>query len=432
MLLNEYFARQQNGLAKTLNALIKTPYGQSIDIQNYSAVTYDSFNMIPFMTGSVLSQHPDDITVGSKTDLERHQTSGTTGKPKMIYHDPDIRASRYPSYIENLINSSKDPMLVHGSATAMSYWIPDTIFTRYYPHVKIQKYSNVDDATTILKNGDLLYITEYVSAYIRLLWNLTLKLKAGLISADQFRKEYVFIELNGDEMSLSELHDCFHMTKDLFGVEPEIVLVYGMTELGGIGIYVFNPADSSLRYRVKHDKYVEVVNNNDKVLPLGEVGQIVITQLGIEKGSILVRYKTGDIGKLECIDREIYIVLMGRNPSEGTISLQQCKVSIPGLMKKISKEFKAPVRGTFQVLNTTGGNFARLSAELFSPVFSSNSTRTSAVNFLQKTIIEDGDLNYDVTKGYIQFDIRTYKEDKLDKVTKTWKILPPEIITSPR
>jgi hypothetical protein len=419
----DYYRSKKADILKIIEASSHTEHGKDISIMKFAVDTYEDFCSIPFSDGEELAEKPFRFVNGPKEQYSLKQTSGTTGKSKKIYHDPETRVITYPQNVQDIIMSSHDPVLLHGSAEAMTYWLLDNTFSKLFPNVRILRYDDIASASQLIQEGDLLYITEYVSAIKRLFYSLGQMVDAGTVKKDQLKKTHVVIELSGDAMSLNELNECWITAQELFGVEPRIVLTYGMTELGGIGIYSYNPDDKSIRYKIKDEKFVEVVDQETGAPLQKGIGEIAVTQLRWTQGTILLRYRTGDLGSLIVANDAMYLELIGRNPSKGLISLQQCKVSVPGVMRQVYEKYKIPMNAIFQVIDGEHGSFSTLSVSVYSPAFVDKTAGRQVGEYFKEVIINDGTLDWDVTNGYIKFDIKSHYDASLDQVQKNWKIL---------
>ncbi len=86
------------------------------------------------------------------------------------------------------------------------------------------------------------------------------------------------------------------------GLNIEVFDIYGMTETGGVGTLGMDCARHN-GIHVWDDQYLlEVVNEEGKPVPDGEVGELIVTSLTREALPV-IRYKTGDLTKIISRDR---------------------------------------------------------------------------------------------------------------------------------
>ena len=108
-----------------------------------------------------------------------------------------------------------------------------------------------------------------------------------------------------------------------FGIP--IINEYGVSEAGGIIAFEDNQFNWVLS---KETQFIEIVDENNKILPIGSEGEILITDL-FNKAMPFIRYKTGDIGRLKEKKGTLYLdKLIGRK--NDNIILPNGKIS-PGL-----------------------------------------------------------------------------------------------------
>lgn len=159
-----------------------------------------------------------------------------------------------------------------------------------------------------------------------------------------------------------------------FGIP--IINEYGVSEAGGIIAFEDNQFNWVLS---KETQFIEIVDENNKILPIGSEGEILITDL-FNKAMPFIRYKTGDIGRLKEKKGTLYLdKLIGRK--NDNIILPNGKIS-PGLtFYYISKALleKTGIINEFIIRQVKIDTF------IFEMVMSRNFER-SEIKYLEKSV----------------------------------------------
>ncbi|HUW23991.1 MAG TPA: hypothetical protein VMW04_00005, partial [Patescibacteria group bacterium] len=337
----------------------------------------------------------------------------------------DQTALRFPDLIHNIINISQRPILLHQNKNTSTHVTYDINFPKTYPHSRVAKYNTPEEVAELVKDADLVYIEEAVSGFRRLVYSLEKLIKENKKIADVFAGKIILVETGADPVFLNELSELYLKLKNIFKTGPDIAVTYGLTETQDVSVYVFSQRDSATRYRVFDNKFVEVLDLKTGEPLIGSLGEIVITPLWWEKGTILPRYRTGDIGALEFFDNIPYLTISGRLPGSGVISFTGFKVSIPGICKILREQFEYPFRLQAQVKEKQDGSSGTLVIKLYSPCFSDLSVSEQVKTFLKNFIIKEYGLEFDIGQGYRRLEIITSTDDVGDKY---WSILPKEIV----
>ncbi len=261
----------------------------------------------------------------SKSNSYVGKTSGSSGHPFIFAKDRFCHALTWAEFIDRYQWIDID---LNQSLQARFYGIPldfrGNLVERFKDRVSLRRRFNVFDLSEQkmrafldrFKNSKFDYVNGYTSAivlfakYLRkqkiILKDICPNLKVCIVTSEKlFENDKTLIETT-------------------FGVP--VVNEYGASEVGLIafenqtGEWIMN----------SQSLFVEVLDENNKVLPLGEEGRIVITSL-YNKAHPMIRYDIGDTGalaKTSTLKRPVLEKLTGR--TNDVAKLADGKV-VPGL-----------------------------------------------------------------------------------------------------
>lgn len=272
------------------------------------------------------ASHWDTIPILSKRDLQqplRHRlshgftkkncltnnTSGSSGNPLSFAKDPFCHALSWAIFMDRYLWYDLD---LSTSNQARFYGIPLNKVSYYKERLKDVlsnrfRFSVFDMSDTQLKKNVKTFSRssyEYLYGYSNALAifgkylerkNLVLKSICPTLKACIATSETLFEE---DRKLLEKA----------FGVP--VINEYGCAELG---LIAFQNPNGEWQIN-SHDLYLEVLDENDTVLPYGEQGRLVITSL-YNKAHPFIRYDLGDIGTLSkhsTVSKPILESLAGR------------------------------------------------------------------------------------------------------------------------
>jgi hypothetical protein len=355
-------------------------------------------------------------------------TGGSTGKNKNIYYDLSQQIKlQFPDLINNILRLSKKPLYMHHDVHGTTHDTYEINFPVVFPNVTVARYKSSEDALSYMKEADVIYIEDQVSSFRRIIYLI----EDALSNVSDLRKimcgKILIIELGGDPVSLDELKSFYSRIKQIFGTGPDIAMTYGLVETQDVGVFVLQPWSTSLKYRVFNNKFIEVLDTITREPVVGSEGEIVITPMYWEKGTLLPRYETGDIGMLEFFDDVPYLTVKGRISGKGVLSFSTAKISILGLSEILRKSFEYPIKIQAQILEEENSLYSTLKIVLSSPAFVNENASLMSKEFLSKFIIKEYNLANDIHQGYRKLAIDTTTDDNLEK---EWCILPKEIITT--
>ncbi|WP_084647851.1 phenylacetate--CoA ligase family protein [Flaviramulus basaltis] len=269
------------------------------------------WNSIPVMTKQDLQQPLEQrLTIGfSQRKIYVNKTSGSSGNPFYFAKDKFCHALTWAVFINryslfNLdFNSSKQARFYGIPLNTSSYYkerFKDILGKRYRFSVFDLSYNKCEKNLEKFKDSKFNYIYGYTSAIVQFAKFLqqkkvVLKTICPSIKACIVTSEMLF---EADKTLL----------KTYLGVP--IINEYGAAELGLIAFQ--NKEDEWLINN--EDLFVEILDENDTVLPYGKEGRIVVTSL-YNKAHPFIRYDLGDIGtfsKLSTPEKLILEKLIGR------------------------------------------------------------------------------------------------------------------------
>ncbi|WP_194768202.1 phenylacetate--CoA ligase family protein [Tamlana sp. I1] len=255
---------------------------------------FTNWNSLPVMTKSDL-QTPltKRLSNGfSKTNCHFHKTSGSSGTPFIFAKDKFCHALTWANFIDRYNWFNID---IQHSKQARFYGIPldkkgyykerlkDKLSNRYRFSVfdlsDVQLGKNVEK----FKTTPFEYINGYTSAIVQFAKylqknNIVLKTVCPTLKACIVTSEMLF----ESDKTLLETQ---------FGVP--VINEYGAAELGLIAFQ-----NSKNEWLINNeDLYVEILDEENTILPYGETGRVVITSL-FNKAHPFIRYDLGDIGTL--------------------------------------------------------------------------------------------------------------------------------------
>ena len=269
------------------------------------------WNDLPIMTKQNLQQPlaarlSDGFT---PKNIHIHKTSGSSGHPFSFAKDKFCHALTWAIFIDRYswfnidLNHSKQARFYGIPLNKIGYYkerLKDKLSHRFRFSVFDLSDSQLEKNIEKFKQTSFDYINGYTSSIVQFAKYLKRKniilnsvcptLKACIVTSEMlFDKDKVLLESQ-------------------FGIP--LVNEYGAAELGLIAFQ--NKKNEWLINR--DDLFVEILDEKNNVLPLGEEGRIVITSL-YNKAHPFIRYDIGDVGKLSkksSTEKPILEKLIGR------------------------------------------------------------------------------------------------------------------------
>jgi phenylacetate-CoA ligase len=271
---------------------------------------YD-WNSVPVMTKSHLQQPlKNRLSEGfNKNNVYINKTSGSSGNPFVFAKDKFCHALTWSVFVDRYnwfdldFNTSKQARFYGIPLNKKGYYkerFKDFLSNRYRFSVFDLSDPQLEKNLNKFKTKKFNYINGYTSSIVQFTKflkqkNIVLKticpsLKACIVTSEMLFKE---------DKTLLETQ---------FGIP--VINEYGAAELGLIAFQ--NTAEEWVVNN--EDLFVEILDENNHVLPYGEEGRVVITSL-YNKAHPFIRYDLGDIGKLSkesTIIKPILETLIGR------------------------------------------------------------------------------------------------------------------------
>ena len=252
------------------------------------------WNSIPVMTKRQLQQPlTERLSEGfSIKNSYINKTSGSSGDPFIFAKDPFCHALTWAGFIDRYgwygldFNTSKQARFYGIPLDKKSYYkerFKDVLSKRYRFSVFNLTDTQFEKNLNIFKTTRFEYINGYTSAIVQFAKylqrkNIVLKTFCPSLKVCIVTSEMLFPE----DRTLLETQ---------FGIA--VINEYGAAELG---LIAFQDAEKEWVVN-SEDLYIEILDENNKVLPYGEEGRVVITAL-YNKAHPFIRYDLGDIGKL--------------------------------------------------------------------------------------------------------------------------------------
>lgn len=281
----------------------------------YNSITkntnVDNWNSLPVLTKTDLQQPLDNrLSYGyTKNICHVSKTSGSSGTPFIFAKDKFSHAltwsvfkHRY-SWFNLDLNTSKQARFYGIPLNKKGYYkerLKDFLANRFRFSVFDLSNKQLEKNLTKFSKTRFDYINGYTSAIVQFAKflkekNIVLKTVCPSLKVCIVTSEMLF-------------QDDRELLENQFGIP--VVNEYGSAELGLIAFQ--NPNGE---WQVNNeDLYVEILDEQDNILPYGEIGRVVVTSL-YNKAHPFIRYDLGDIGMLSknsTLQKPILEKLIGR------------------------------------------------------------------------------------------------------------------------
>ncbi len=340
-------------------------YGKKLAAAGITSVaTPEDFEKLPFSEKNDLRDaYPLGLMTAPEEEIVRiHSSSGTTGKPVIIPYtqkDVDDWAIMFARCYETAGITKKDRIQI---TPGYGLWTAGIGFQNGCERLGAMAVpmgpGNTDKQLQMMQDMETTVICS-TSSYALLLAEEIAKrgikdnihLKKGVIGSERWSKK--MRERISTELGI-ELYD-----------------IYGLTEIYGPGIGINCKYDTGMHYWDDYI-YLEIIDPvTGKVLPDGEIGEIVITTL-VKEGAPLIRYRTHDLsriipGKCECGREYPRIdVIMGRTDDmmkiKGVNVFPSQIEEILGSFTEISSEYQIRIshldgKDTMRIYVETSGSY---------------------------------------------------------------------------
>ena len=342
------FNEARKNLSKVLNLVLSCQLSnfyinkyRKLNLQK-DLITYEEFQKIPFLTRNEILLAPwEDRCFVEQTEIAHIvNSSGSTDINKLLA----IPWSKKTT--EEYGNDSPDNVLSHAKVEALGIHrililIPGTLgfyyATMYFPRCgAIPVPGDVRDLAGTARLCESLSI-DAIMTIPSLLQTLIPELdKVGFN-----RNNVKWLYYQGEVMSQTRLS----FMKEAFP-NAQLEGNYGSIEMH-VGGYQCCKQDFEVNsYHPSPRHFIEILDDNDKPLPEGKFGNLIITDISTERALPLIRYKTGDtasISRAKCpCGNDLLLKIGGRNNFDllrvfgVTFSKVVLENSIGDLMKKMN------------------------------------------------------------------------------------------------
>jgi hypothetical protein len=415
--MGRYFSFHKQKLQKVIQAYCQTVHGKQRSIYGFPRC-YEDFLEFPFMEDGELSSLPLDFYIPSGDDIE-FVTSGTSGRKKRIFRPSRDSAIPLPPDLDQIIRQN-DTVFVHSKRYQLEsfYWLLDKTYSENYSASPCE-YDSLESVIEILKEGTVLCIYDYPTAFYRFLFLVQKGLQEGRISFQAIRKNNVLIELTGEPMSMPDLQHALDFAQNAFQCPVNIWATYGSAEIGGIAYYDFNGDDQEIDYTVASKRvFVEVIDPTTGNPRIGTPGEIVVTALR-GQGTIILRYRTGDKGVLSFKDGIPHLSHLQR-PS--VVFVAGSQFNIQDILRSLREELGVIAQLSVSRERDDERGFEKLFLRIF--ILESFGIEENFVKeFLKNRIIEEAKLDSEISLGLVEFLIEVFNIS-LEQITfqKAWAI----------
>lgn len=291
----QLLAYQNQRLQKLLHSVnAHVPYYQrlfrELQLDIGSIKTATDLQKLPFLTKPVIRQYSDDLKADNATGLARFNTGGSSGEPLVFY-----------------IGNERVSHDVAAKWRATRWWdvdIGDREIVLWGSPIELGSQDYVRLVRDKLLRTKLLPAFEMTEAkldsFIEEIKSFRPKMLFGYPSAFALLAKHAAER----KVMLSELgiKVVFVTSERLYDHQREAIdKAFGCPVANGYGGrdagFIAHQCPAGSLHITSEDIIVEIVDEQDNVLPAGESGEIVVTHLATQHYPF-IRYKTGDIGVL--------------------------------------------------------------------------------------------------------------------------------------
>ncbi len=429
LVFNKYKAK----LITTLDGARKVKHYENIPPGNHSTVNYSAFkNFVPITSSDDFSP-PEDF-IDSRPETMYKETSGGSsgGKLKEIYYPLEGLRSTVAQSVINELNKAQRPTLLHKETETTSYHIIEESLKSQAPKVSLTTYLPASEVVNKIRGNDVVYITEQVSKLREIMHEFE---KQAAESPEQLAEalkgKKFFLELVAEPIEIEEVKKWHEFFRKYTGKDPGIWAIYGTAETLMIGFWAYDPGQDRIRYKVKDNKFVEVLGqeDNNTVSSNADKGRIIVTPthpVGY-KGTKLLRYETGDLAKVEIEGDEMYLSEIERRPDAGMISLWGEKIFVPQIQQILQTELGRPIIMRTAYKTVKSAELSREQVVLDFDIYSSDFSDAKNSEDAKKRLLEVLIKTYDpiqelLNAGKLVININSSTDTPKDLI-KAWKII---------
>ncbi len=354
-------------------------------------------------------------------------SSGSSGHPKIIYRPANDHAIPLPDEIDRLVRTHST-VFVHSKRHQLEsfYWILDKTYRKEY-HVEPVEYHDLDSTIGAVKQGDVVCIYEYPSAFFKFLFFIKKGIEQKLITKQEMAQKKLIVEISGEPLTVGDLEYIIAESCSIFGSEPILWVTYGLAEVGGVAYCDYRREKPRVAYEIAEDRvFVEAIDPVTGWPSVGRRGEIIITALRTN-GTILVRYRTGDVGILRFDGDKPLLEELDR-PSSVFVAGSQ--FSVQGITRDVREKFGVPAKLTVGRAKDTRRGTERLNVTVHVPTQNSSAQANYLERFVKERIVEEAELHTEITSGIVLIEVAiSVESDNGESIEplKSWRITQVQV-----
>jgi len=262
-------------------------------IPPFDNLSLSDFSRLPILTKSIIQEQTTELIAKnySSADLFKNASGGSTGHPTIIYQDHKRRAIRQADAIRH--DAWTGWRL--GEKSAILWGAERDIFDPIKFKDKIRHFFTENainlNAFDLTKAKCKKFVEALNQARPTLLIGYAGALNrfAQIIKTEQYDIHSFRLNLKGIVSSAETLsYDTRNLIESVFKIK--VFDRYGSREVGLIASEC--KVHNGMHINAEH-VVVEIVDNDNKLLPFGQIGDVIVTDL-INYGMPIIRYKLGD------------------------------------------------------------------------------------------------------------------------------------------
>lgn len=339
------FSRMRESLSHLLGSFSNTEAGKGIDIDS-SLESYPDYTKLPVITSLQISKNPKRFVNDQSGDLQGYNTGGSSGSKKIIYRSKKGYDIDLPQVVKDDLDAFEHPVLVHkGLRGSQLYRLADKYFTDNHPKAAIEGYNDIDGFIEAVRNNDYVYMMEVVVRFKEFYHSLKNEFEAHPEKFEALKGKVFTADLSASRVTIDELAEWHTLLTQIFGEKIFLDVTYGLSEVGEMATYLYQPGDHEMRYRVWDTAFVEVFDPETGQPVLGKEGDVIISNHLEDEGTILPRYLSGDTARLEINEAGVaFLIEPGRKPEQGMLDIRGKKIFAPDVLKALTSVVDFPIR----------------------------------------------------------------------------------------
>ena len=389
MNMEKYFSEKQESLKKVYQAFRKTPYGRKLDLPKWSVNSYSDFKALPIIDPKEVDFN--DLLIPAN-NLWKFKTSGVSGHIKTVYRDIGTIVG-YPKEMDETLRNNKTVFLHSKRREGESYYeTHDFNHKRMYPNGIFAEYETREQLLEYVQKGNVLFIIEYPLMAQWICYQLEKAIENKEVSLEKLTKEKVYLELSGEPVTSEQVNDIVKRMKKIFQCDVEYFVTYGANEIGHIGTYVPALHGSEIIYEIIPSLFIEEID-----------GELIITPFRT-KGTILFRYKIGDIGELFFKNGKPFVKVFGKSQEE-ILYLAGAQINVLNLLKVLKKKNPTIINLVVRKQEDNQRGKTKINFEIHTLSVLEQSLKEFLSNCVKEVIREEASIHSEKHLGVVSIDI---------------------------